>query len=584
MAYYLTFYPIAQKDGSTAYVSPQIRVEKSESGSYQYRNAGYDPLWRRLWRLAAIAGTIATAIIYWRGRRNGNIRPESFAESCCFALGVVLLRHALLLTLLIGGGNICCSASDDPGYFQVGSDLLQGRIDGPWSYPIGHGALFFLPFIRLLGASNFYDIALPFAWFSGFFLAPATLLMGFAVLRKLGMKNRNSLFAMILLAILPFFYHYLPLWSAGVFTSGVVPMSSAMNMPYYNAMIMSGFNAMSDTPSNFMLVGVILLTLVLPDRIRYVGGVGLLFALCCTVRVNNILFAPVIAYLLFRRYVVRPEDWRRLGLVIVSGAVGFLLGILPQLLVNWHQFGAPLTFGYILHGAALPELERPAAGFTLHTFLKFINMQFLAESNFMVWVLAISGLLTMRRRYWRNVFALWAIPVIIFFFGYSHTFCDAYRFILSAFLPLFAGFCGCEVWNDLPVRERILLGILVFAACIGMIPNVIYVENFDPFFLTKSYFQHLFQFIMPVAALLLIYRFRQLGQRRAACFLLIFAVLFSMGTAWMLALLLAVILLRALADVGREIIGAPSGEMCSPAASTSAPESAGRDREYPSGE
>ena len=108
MAYYLTFYPIAQKDGSTAYVSPQIRVEKSESGSYQYRNAGYDPLWRRLWRLAAIAGTIATAIIYWRGRRNGNIRPESFAESCCFALCVVLLRHALLLTLLIGGGNICC--------------------------------------------------------------------------------------------------------------------------------------------------------------------------------------------------------------------------------------------------------------------------------------------------------------------------------------------------------------------------------------------------------------------------------------------------------------------------------------------
>ena len=50
----------------------------------------------------------------------------------------------------------------------------------------------------------------------------------------------------------------------------------------------------------------------------------------------------------------------------------------------------------------------------------------------------------------RAVLGLWALPVILFFCGYSHTFCDAVRFILSAYIPLLAA----AVWVPVNIWQK----------------------------------------------------------------------------------------------------------------------------------
>ena len=104
---------------------------------------------------------------------------------------VIAVRAALLSYILCMAGAIVCNPADEPGYFAVGYDLLQGKCMGPWSYPVGHGVLMMMPWIIFTGAKSFFDIAVGISWFSGFVLGSAALLLAFRLLLALRMPVKT---------------------------------------------------------------------------------------------------------------------------------------------------------------------------------------------------------------------------------------------------------------------------------------------------------------------------------------------------------------------------------------------------------
>ena len=168
---------------------------------------------------------------------------------------------------------------------------------------------------------------------------------------------------------------------------------------------------------------------------------GCCYGLCCLVRINYIFFAPAIAFLLLEK--LDLKDYRKVLQLFFCGAGGFLVIFGWQLLVNGYQFGHPLTFGYSLHYLDFPPEKRPDTGFNWYTLLEWQNIRFLVGANKFLMTAGIAGLLFLKERSQRIVLTLLGVPLILFFFGYTHTYCDARRFILMAFPVFIAAFCGC---------------------------------------------------------------------------------------------------------------------------------------------
>ena len=83
-----------------------------------------------------------------------------------------------LLVLLTAGlcENPVPAAADEPGYFKTMSDMLSNSWQGPLSFTVGTG-FFYLPFILLTGAKEFYDIVPHFNYFSALVLAVGMFLL-----------------------------------------------------------------------------------------------------------------------------------------------------------------------------------------------------------------------------------------------------------------------------------------------------------------------------------------------------------------------------------------------------------------------
>ncbi len=387
-------------------------------------------------------------------------------ESALVLGGIVLAaRTALLSYVLCMAGGIVCNPADEPGYFAVGYDLLQGKCMGPWTYPVGHGVLMMIPWIIFTGAESFFDIAVGISWFSGFVLGNAALLLGFCLLLTLKVRMRTAFAAALIWAVMPFFIHHIPDWSSLTFYNMIDLPSFRPGFLFYMELIGSGFNGMSDMFSTVLVFGVLLLALRTPAKTCFLILVSCLFGVACLVRLNNIFFAPVLAFILVERFMPRLKTWQNLAMFLVVGGASYLAAVGIQLAVNYLQFGSAWTFPYSLHALDRAVGDRPADGFTLATLLKGSNLRYLLESNVYVMSCGLAGLVLMRDRRLRAVLGLWALPVILFFCGYSHTFCDAVRFILSAYIPLLAAAMWVLVrsWKE---EKRM---IVIFFAAAGLL-------------------------------------------------------------------------------------------------------------------
>ena len=90
----------------------------------------------------------------------------------------------------------------------------------------------------------------------------------------------------------------------------------------------------------------------------------------------------------------------------------------------------------------------------------------------------ISGLLFIRDRHLRIALTLAAVPLILFFFGYTHTYCDVRRFILMAFPVFIAAFCcgaaNCFSLEGSGMRKYFPLLFFPFAVLLWFMPPEIY--------------------------------------------------------------------------------------------------------------
>lgn len=426
LARYADYYAVSLPEAGTCYISPDLRQDSSDGGIRWMKEV---PFAGKM--LLPVSLGVLLFLCYRLYRF-----PEA-RENAWLWIGVVIaVRAALLSYILCIAGAIVCNPADEPGYFAVGYDLLQGKCTGPWTYPVGYGVLMMIPWILGTGAENYFDIAVGISWFSGFVLGSAALLLAFRILLALKIRLKIVFCAVGAWAVLPFFIHHIPDWERLIFYHFADLPSVRANFQFYMQLIGSGFNGMSDMFSTVLVFGVLLLALRMPVRTCFLILVSILFGAACLVRLNNIFFAPVLALILAERFMPRMKNWKDAAMFLVVGSAAYLFTAGIQLAVNYYQFGDAWTFPYSLHALDRAAGDRPADGFTFATLFRGANLRYLLESNLGVMSCGMAGLILLKERHTRAMLGLWALPVVLFFCGYSHTFCDAVRFILPAYIPL----------------------------------------------------------------------------------------------------------------------------------------------------
>ena len=429
-----------------------------------------------------------------------------------------------LLVLLTAGlcENLVPVAADEPGYFKTMSDMLSNSWQGPWSFTVGTG-FFYLPFILLTGAKEFYDIVPHFNYFSALVLAPGVLALGFLILRKFNVSAKTACAAMLVWSIYPFVSLHLEDWNTLNFQQffHYPQWFSRFNGHfYYSFCINSGFNAMSDIPGLFLVMACLYLVLVMPSKYRYAALFGALYGFACLVRINYILLAPLFAYVLWSKF-----DCRQLCAAALSSVGAFLAVFGIQFVCNTIQFGSPLTFGYILHYTQNAALDRPVAGFTWHTFSQWKNLNYLFKVNLPVFALGTAALWMMRDRFKQTVLVLLSVPVVLFFCGYSHTFCDARRFVFPAFAGLLMAVAALDMWKTLSRKDLHLVFFALFLMLTLTVPVQAYWRGL-PFMLGQGILLRLAGVLVPLLLLGIVWRFIRRKLYFEAAFVFLSALFF----------------------------------------------------------
>ncbi len=428
LARYHRFSELQLPDGQTGYVN--FHLTATERGTFRSGNVVE---WWRLTLLPLLTGAlIATGAAAWKFRRDPGRRSWLF-----LALIPVLLRQLLLLLLVNAGQNMMPNPADEPGYYANLTDFLAGDFSRRWHFTVGT-SLFYLPFELFSGTRNLTDILLPLCWVEGFLIAPLSLWLGFLIGKRLTGSARIAFGAMLLWSLLPFLCHHQPDFVNRQFQYRLGMPSAEFTYSHYITLIGCGFNAMSDTPSTCMVLLAMTALLHLPVSWKSAALTAFLFAVACLFRINNILFLPAFAALAF----FHRRDYftcARLPAALAAGFAAFLLGFLPQLLVNLHGFGNPLRFSYTDYAGGA------------HTYLAWVFVEltslFYLSANYTLWSIALVALLLMRDRKLRVELLLWILPVTLFFFAYSHGTDDPVRFILTAFPALCLAVAAPGAWN-----------------------------------------------------------------------------------------------------------------------------------------
>lgn len=455
IAFYNDFYEL--KEGG--FITPQMSVDQ--------RGSPYALSTQSTWQNITISLLLATllvfAVLWIRGRIGGTIPGNTAGEGMLFAAAALLTRQLLVLCEISFWGNALPSAADEPGYFQCMYDMLHGSFKGPWHFTLGLG-VFYLPFILLTGAETYYDIAISFSYFNALVIAPGALVVLFYVLKNFKFSNNCAFAAVMIWAIYPFFIYHSENWNTLSFApAAALPCfltGTADWWRFYAVCINAGFNAMSDMPGLFAVLCTILLAQKLGCTCRNLFFIGLAFGFCCLVRINYIFFAPLLAFICFDKN--HPRSAKEFFAFAGAAAGGFFTVFGWQLLVNFYQFGNPLVFGYSLHYPDFPPEKRPDTGFNWRTLAELRNIRFLVGANKFLMSAGLAGLLFIRERYTRIGLALATLPLLLFFFGYTHTYCDARRFIMILFPVFPAAFCAAFAQN-LQAEHKIML-VLLFAA------------------------------------------------------------------------------------------------------------------------
>jgi hypothetical protein len=551
---YFTFYKIKVGLERYAWASPQIRrtenyVKSKGDGSVKITMDYVNPLWRKV--LLGISVFISLALggmLIWQynfAKKCKQIFPDKY-NSIAAAAFLVFLRWSILLVLVAGAGNIILFSSDEPAFFEVARGLWEGNYVGPWSMTLGQGILY-LPFVGLFNAKSIFDIIIPFSWFSGLVLTPAATVMFYFIIYRVSGSRLKAFLSCGLWIVLSFFVYYRYDIDKGFLKSYCALPIFDFGFRFYKSLTWAGFNAMSDTPAMFFMMLTLMLTLYMRKNLGMLLTVSVLFGFTCLIRINYIFFAPLLAWLFWKRF---GKDFIDKGFLLKALLVStgtFLLVFMPQFLVNHFQCGSVFNFPYIYHDEANAGFE-----FTMLA----TGIPVLVKANLAFLTLGMAGLLTLKDRSLRIIFILWIVPLLLFFFGYKCVESDAVRFLLPLFPAMSAAFVFSG-WQESSRFDICMLVVLCALSVLLVCPSdyswdAIYpfdLQNYSWGITVAEAFNILIPALVLGAIIFLALRHKCNGLALGICF----AVLYFSCLPWLFAMLCMAAGIWALFDCGREL-------------------------------
>jgi hypothetical protein len=446
---------------------------------------------------------------------------------------ILFIRLFLLFLTLFFAGNTMVFPTDESGYFQISKDFISGNYSGPWYYTIGL-SFFYAPFVVFSNAKTFFDIAASFSLFNACVIAPLSLVLLFFIIQRLTNSTTKAFIVALLWAVLPFCYFPVELHStgAGVYKSlFAFPYFTSASYTLYYLFLGVGYNALSDFPSTFCVLGIIFLALHLKAGVKMVIVVSFLFAFACLIRINNIFFAPLVAYLFWLK--LKIQDIKVLFKYISIALITFLVCFSPQLIVNYIHFESIFTFPYVLHP------DDSAKGFLMSTFLGS-GSRFLIGCNFVYMTFGVLGLLFIKQnRAVKTIFVFWGLPIILFFCGYPVVGASPIRFILTAYGALLGMVVSLDYWNNVSFRKRLFAIVIILTNCLLVSPVYRFLApyqfNLTSFAAGKSIIIILSVAIPLISTLIVFLFFR--NDRESLLFLLTFLFIFNLGSTYLILIL-----------------------------------------------
>ena len=386
--------------------------------------------------ILCLAAAAFLLLFYLRGK-------ESYLHNYLPFGIIIMLQYGLVLYIVGATGNIMMIAIDDLHYYEIARKIAHLDFSGQWHYTIGL-PLFYVPVISFFGGNSFNDARVPLYVFNSLFAMPLLLCMAYLVIKKIS-SARSALLVILIWFVMILLYHHRYYYIGSEMALDSYLMKSFPRLPsltfsysYFELLVLLGYNAVSDTLSCALVFFCIAASLYMKASYRNLALFSALFALACLVRINNIFFAPLLAFCLYLRYVDILKNLRQWLRFLLIGAVSFCIVFSVQLAVNAVQLGHPLTFPYVLH-----PYQNVTKGF-LFNMLPF-GIRFLGINNFAYFVVGTLALFFIADRRIRILLSLWTLPLVLFFFGYPVVFTNGTRFIL----PVFAGFIAAIVLADI---------------------------------------------------------------------------------------------------------------------------------------
>jgi hypothetical protein len=553
---YTDFQQVRLPDGRTAWVSEHLEYSPEYHGIL-YRTFPWE---RDIVPVLIFASLLLLLILH--GHRT-HVLQDAMSTPGIAAPRVILHALGLLLLLrltlsswaIFQSGNIICVPIDEQQYFTVASDISHGILGRDWHYTIGL-PLIYVPFLIFTGADSYFDIVGAVSLFNAYIVAPACLAMFFLILQTLLGSTRKAFAAVLVASIMPFLYFPVELHVPGETISGVfkgisgpVGFNQASYLLFY-LFTAIGYHGLSDHASTALILLSTLLGLQMRPGMRSVMAISAIFAFACLVRISNIVFSPLIAFLFWEMNKARFWERPKTVFVHMAAAAGaFLLVFMPQLIVNAMNYGGALTFPYVLHE------NRAAEGFSLSAIPGGIH--YLFGCNYFYMACGAVGLGFCRNRKTFILLALLSIPIVLFYCGYPVVGASPIRFILTAYLPLTAAFVIAAGWQGLRTREAFILAgvvaanLLLVSPCHRLTPPFPWELELIPG--GKEIAMGL-SWGIPLASLaVVLILFRK--QRGALMFALAFLGLYSVGSTLLASGIMMIILAIAVILWMRNVIG-----------------------------
>jgi hypothetical protein len=429
------FYKIKLGNNKSGWVSPRLRLLKKngravidvvKSNSYGYlMGMIFSLLVSGLIVFYLFVDSFFSAVLEKLSLRKLS-QMQIIISSVCL---LTALRYAQNFAMLEFGNEIFTLTPDGAIFFRMARDVLEGNILVRWDRMVGVSFLY-IPVVWVTGAENYAVAGWYVALVNVFVLMPACSAILFFVFKKLLKSWQVSLIAGILWILIPFFWFGVQIWSKQVFFMTAGLPEFGFSWRGYGMQQMLGFNNLVDAISAVSVFGAVALAVFARGKYTTLVLASAVFGFACLVRINNLMFAPVIAFFFWDRWHVEWKNYINCLLSILAACGAFLAVFGCQLLLDKYHFDSFWTLPYSITGAA--------SGFEFNCISR--NIRFLFGCNHLYIVMGLAGLILCKNKTAKVAFALWIIPTIILFAGFVGTETDSHRYLVNVFCAMFAIF------------------------------------------------------------------------------------------------------------------------------------------------